>query len=277
MARKLYGFSAILCYSRMRFVPFVTRCDVQTLIRCLMEAFEYFGGFPTAARTSRMKSVLLEMEEKQPRWNARCADFMASIGVAPRVCKAYTPQTKGKIERPIGFVQKNFWPGVSFTEIEDLNRQATACCERINSRIHGTTHERPSERREQEPLAPLPGNALPAKSGIRRLGWLLLLRWRVVRLAFFPSTRRKRGPGPGAAGDALGVVGGPTRCGVGQAPPLPDACRAPGPLSGALAPAASRRAQIVPLGHLRPAPEVQTRQLSEYDQLCGLEVLACSS
>src|SRR6266568_6621850 len=124
---------------------------------------------------------------------------------------------------------------------------------------------------------PLPGNALPAKSGIRRLGWLLLLRWRVVRLAFFPSTRRKRGPGPGAAGDALGVVGGPTRCGVGQAPPLPDACRAPGPLSGALAPAASRRAQIVPLGHLRPAPEVQTRQLSEYDQLCGLEVLACSS
>ncbi len=156
MARKLYGFSAILCYSRMRFVPFVTRCDVQTLIRCLMEAFEYFGGFPTAARTSRMKSVLLEMEEKQPRWNARFADFMASIGVAPRVCKAYTPQTKGKIERTIGFVKKNFWPGVSFTDIEDLNRQAQVWCQRINSRIHGTTHERPSERREQEPLAPLP-------------------------------------------------------------------------------------------------------------------------
>src|SRR5436853_5497097 len=156
VARKLYGFSAILCYSRMRFVTFVKRWDVQTLIRCLMEAFEYFGGLPKAALTDRMKSVLLEMEEKQPRWNARFADFMASIGVAPRVCKAYTPQTKGKIERTIGFVKKNFWPGVSFTDIEDLNRQATAWCERINSRIHGTTHERPSERREQEPLAPLP-------------------------------------------------------------------------------------------------------------------------
>ena len=44
-----------------------------------------------------------------------------------------------------------------------------------------------------------------------------------------------------------------------------------------VAPTASRRAQIVPLGHLRPAPQVQTRQLSEYDQLCGLEVLSCSS
>ena len=25
--RKLYGFTAILCYSRMRFVTFVKRCD----------------------------------------------------------------------------------------------------------------------------------------------------------------------------------------------------------------------------------------------------------
>jgi len=30
----------------MRFVTFVKRCDAQTLIRCLMEAFEYFGGSP---------------------------------------------------------------------------------------------------------------------------------------------------------------------------------------------------------------------------------------
>ena len=39
--KKLYGFSAILCYSRMRFATEVSRCDVPTLIRCLMEAFEY--------------------------------------------------------------------------------------------------------------------------------------------------------------------------------------------------------------------------------------------
>ncbi len=156
VARKLYGFSAILCYSRMRFVTFVKRGDVQTLIRCLMEAFEYFGGLPKAALTDRMKSVLLEMEEKKPRWNACKALFMASIGVSPRVCKAYTPQTKGKIERTIGFVKKNFWPGVAFTEIEDKSRQAQIWCQRINARVHGTTHERPSERREQEPLVPLP-------------------------------------------------------------------------------------------------------------------------
>src|SRR5262252_5292014 len=72
--RKFYGFTAILGYSRMRFVTFVKRCDTPTLIRCLMEAFEYFGGLTKVALTDRMKSVLLEMEENKPRWNPRFAD-----------------------------------------------------------------------------------------------------------------------------------------------------------------------------------------------------------
>ena len=44
-----------------------------------------------------------------------------------------------------------------------------------------------------------------------------------------------------------------------------------------VAPAASRRAAVVPLGHQRPAPQVMTRALAEYDQVCGVEVLACNS
>ena len=55
-SHKFYGFTAILGYSRMRFVTFVKRCDTPTLIRCLMEAFEYFGGLTKAALTDRMKS-----------------------------------------------------------------------------------------------------------------------------------------------------------------------------------------------------------------------------
>lgn len=278
--RKLYGFSAILCYSRMRFVTFVKRCDVETLIRCLMEAFEYFGGLPKAALTDRMKSVLLEMEDKRPRWNARFADFMASIGVAPRVCKAYTPQTKGKIERTIGFVKKNFWPGVSFTDIDDLNRQAAAWCERVNSRVHGTTHERPIERITQEPLAPLPQAFAWERFATeeRKVGWDGYFSYDGV-LYGLPSS-------PPLAGAVVQVRERHGTLSVWSAGQLivelakrprsqahvehPDQFRH-------VAPAASRRAQMTPLGHLRPAPVVQTRQLAEYDQLCGLEVAACSN
>lgn len=74
--RKYYGFVAILGYSRMRFVTFVKGCDTPTLIRCLMEAFKYFGGLTRVALTDWMKSVLVEMIENQPKWNPRFADFM---------------------------------------------------------------------------------------------------------------------------------------------------------------------------------------------------------
>jgi hypothetical protein len=153
---KLYGFTAILSYSRMRFVTFVKRCDAQTLIRCLMEAFEYFGGLTKVALTDRTKSVLLEMDEDKPRWHPRFADFMISIAVAARVCKPYTPQTKGKGERTVSHVKKSLWGGITFTDLDDLNRQAHAWCERINSRVRRSTHVRPVDRLAEEKLLPLP-------------------------------------------------------------------------------------------------------------------------
>ncbi len=56
------------------------------------EAFEYFDGLPKAALTDRMKSVFLQLEDEVPKWNPVFADFMASLGIAPRVCKPYKPQ-----------------------------------------------------------------------------------------------------------------------------------------------------------------------------------------
>ena len=277
--RKLYGFTAILCYSRMRFVTFVKRCDAPTMIRCLMEAFEYFGGLPKAALTDRMKSVLLEMEDKVPRWNPLFADFMASIGVAPRVCKAFTPQTKGKIERTVGVVKQSLWAGVSFTNVDDLNRQAHIWCERINSRVHRTTHERPRERREREPLSPLPAAFAWERFATeeRKVSWDGYLSYDGV-LYGLPSSppvagtvvqvRERHGIlSVWSHGQLLAELA--KRSGSGEHVEHPDQFRT-------VAPAASRRSQVVPLGHQRPAPQVMTRALAEYDQLCGVEVLACN-
>jgi transposase len=277
--RKLYGFTAVLCYSRMRFVTFVKRCDCPTMIRCLMEAFEYFGGLPKAALTDRMKSVLLEMEGRTPRWNARFADFMASIGVAPRVCKPYTPQTKGKVERSVGFVKQSFWAGVSFTDLDDLNRQAHVWCERINTRVHRTTHERPSARREQEPLAPFPAAFAWERFATeeRKVGWDGYLSYDGV-LYGLPSNAH-------VAGSVVQVREHHGILSVWSAGLLllelakrplsqvtvthPDQFRT-------VAPVASLRERTVPLGHQRVAPAVLTRALAEYDQLWGLEVASCN-
>src|SRR5579871_1922791 len=154
---KFYGFTAILGYSRMRFVTFVKRCDTATMLRCMIEAFDYFGGLPKAALTDRMKSVFLsEMDGETPRWNPLFADFMATLGVAPRVCRPRKPQTKGKVERTVEVVKYGFWPGVHFTDLDDLNEQATLWCNRLNQKVHRTTRRVPLDLWVEEKLRELP-------------------------------------------------------------------------------------------------------------------------
>ena len=157
----------------MRFVTFVKRCDTPTMIRCMMAAFEYFGGLPKAALTDRMKSVFLEMIDDVPRWNPLFADFMASLGVAPRVCKPFKPQTKGKVERSVEVIKYGFWPGVRFADIDDLNAQARRWCDRLNQKVHRTTRKIPLDLWAEEGLTPLPKDFTWERFGTeeRRVSW----------------------------------------------------------------------------------------------------------
>ncbi len=69
-----------------------------------------------------------------------------------------TAESKGKVERSVSHVKKSLWGGVTFTDLDDLNRQAYAWCERINSRVHRTTHVRPGDRLAEEKLLPEPSD-----------------------------------------------------------------------------------------------------------------------
>ncbi len=276
---KFYGFVAILGYSRMRFVTFVKRCDTPTLIRCLMETFEYFGGLPKAVLTDRMKSVLLEMEGKTPKWNPVFSDFIASVGVVPRVCKAYTPQTKGKVERTVGFVKQSLWTGITFSDVDDLNRQARAWCERINERRHRTTHSRPIDRLEEETLSPLPTAFAWERFATeeRKVSFDGYLSYDGV-LYGLPSDPPVAGTvvqvserhgilSVWSRGQAIARIA--KRARSQESVEHPDQFRT-------VCPVASMRQEMIPLGHQKPAPQVERRPLHEYDQLYGVEVAQCS-
>ena len=271
--RKFYGFTAILRYSRMRFVTFVKRCDTPTLIRCLMEAFEYFGGVTKTALTDRMKSVLLEMEENKPRWNPRFADFMVSIGVAARVCKAYTPQTKGKVERTVSHVKKSLWAGITFTDLDDLNRQAHAWCERINSRVHRTTHVRPVDRLAEEQLLPLPQAFAWERFATeeRKVTWDGYVSYDGV-LYGLPGSLELAGKYVQVR-ERKGVLTlwstGRQVFEIAKRPRSQDTVPHPEQWKTIAATASTRRAPT-PLGHLQPAPEVESHPLQQYDQDCGI-------
>src|SRR5271165_1583696 len=279
--RKLFGFTAVLSYSRMRLVIFVKRTDAPTLVRCLLEAFTYFGGLPQAVLTDRMKTVLLEMQTGKPRWHPRFQELVESLGISPRICQPATPQTKGKVERSVGLVKSAFWPGVRFTDLDDLNRQARAWCDALNRRVHATTHEAPVQRWAKEHLRPLPTGWYEQRTP----NWARERFCAEERVVSWDGYVAYDGvlyglPGPaGLAGRRVQVsawAGQVTIWSQGQVV-LQVNARAdsgsvvphPEQFVGILPAAAARRPDIA-LGHQVPAPVVVQRPLWEYDQLCGV-------
>ena len=77
------------------------------------------------------------------------------MGFVPKVCRVRRPQTKGKVERLVRYVKENFFPGRSFSDLEDLNRQALEWRRRADSKPHGTTGKIPLQELTAEGLLPL--------------------------------------------------------------------------------------------------------------------------
>lgn len=161
--RHVNAFVMTLGYSRDQYVEFVNRADISTFLRCFVHALEYFGGVPRVILFDNMKTVKIGMDASgRPIWHPLFADFALAAGFQPRVCRPRRAQTKGKVENGIRFLKGNFWPGRRFTDLEDLNRQVRAWCEKVSRRIHGTTGRRPCDMRTEERLQPLPAPAVLA-------------------------------------------------------------------------------------------------------------------
>jgi hypothetical protein len=86
--------------------------------------------------------------------------------VAPRACRPYRARTKGKTESGVGYVKRNAIAGRSFESFMALEAHLATWITAADSRIHGTTHERPLdrfEREERQSLRPLPARPLPVR------------------------------------------------------------------------------------------------------------------
>jgi transposase len=157
--RKLYGFVMTPGWSRVCYLEFTISADAAWWLRCHVHAFRYFGGVPRVVLHDNLKTAVLERgAEGTIRWNPRYLDFGDYYGFAPQACRPYRAQTKGKVESGIRYVRGNFWPGLRFVDLADLNRQALDWLDlTANVRVHGTTGEVPFDRLPLEHLQSLVG------------------------------------------------------------------------------------------------------------------------
>lgn len=151
-SRKVYAFVMVLGYSRKPFVLFTTDMRSPTLLAAHLKAFEFFGGVPHEILYDNMKTAWLREGDE---WKVHPAllSLSSHCGFTPRRCKVRRPQTKGKVERFIGYLGNHFLPkakACSIGTIKGLNDEVTRWLADIDEKQVGTLRETRRERFERE-------------------------------------------------------------------------------------------------------------------------------
>jgi hypothetical protein len=146
-----------LGWSRAMYLEFTVSTKIAWWLRCHVHAFHYLGGVAEVILHDNLKTAVVDRPGPGViRWNERYLDFADYYGFRPRACQPYRAQTKGKVESGVSYVRGNFWLGLEFVDLADLNRQALGWLNTIaNARVHGTTGEVPFERLPEEGLVPI--------------------------------------------------------------------------------------------------------------------------
>lgn len=148
----VYVFVMVLGFSRMLYTEFTWSMKLPWLIRCHLNAFDFFGGWPHEVLYDNMKQVRLGPAELNPLF----LDFARHYDLSIKTHRVRRPRTKGKVERMVYYVRDSFLNGRSFADFADLNAQGRHWLAHVaNVRVHSTTQRRPIDLWPEEKLTSL--------------------------------------------------------------------------------------------------------------------------
>jgi transposase len=137
---KIHCFAMVLCYSRYFYLEFTRSEKFEDFIRCHENAFRFFGGVPRECWYDNLTSAVTDRLGSLIRFNARFMAYMGHHGIRPHACNVARGNEKGRVEDLIKYVRMNFWPGRTFLDFDDLNKQAIDWRTQVaNQREHRTT------------------------------------------------------------------------------------------------------------------------------------------
>ncbi len=139
--RIIWLFSMVLGHSRFIFARYVMHQDLQTLLRCHMQAFAALGGVPAEILYDRMKTAVIgDNGDGHVIYNRSLVALARHYRFHPKACRPYRAKTKGKVERPFSYIRQDFFLARTFRNLDDLNDQLSDWLATIaNVRLHGTT------------------------------------------------------------------------------------------------------------------------------------------
>jgi transposase len=103
----LHIFSAVLVWSRIRFVRFALREDRATTLRLLAECFEELGGVPAVVLADRMACLRAGIVANVVVPHPEYVRFASHFGFRPDFCESHDPESKGVVENLVGYAKRD--------------------------------------------------------------------------------------------------------------------------------------------------------------------------
>lgn len=164
-------FTAILPWSRWRFVRFTRDETLETTLRLLAECFEAAGGVPAEVLADRMGCLKGGVIANVVVPTAGYVRFAAHYRFRPDFCEAKDPESKGAVEAVVRLAKSDLVVPADFGgDLSVANAAAQVWCEEVNSRVHTETQAVPNQRlaEERNVLRALPSLRPAMRVGVTR-------------------------------------------------------------------------------------------------------------
>ena len=142
---KLYFISFVLSHSRYKYLEWLDRpFTTQDTIRSHKNAFRHFGGMPEEMVYDQDNLIAVSENAGDLLLTQDFQAYQQALGFDVYLCRGSDPETKGKIERVVGYVKANFAKNRVYDGLDDWNEKSRSWLERTgNHKVHGTTKKRP--------------------------------------------------------------------------------------------------------------------------------------
>jgi transposase len=163
--RRPHLFRIVLSHSRKAYSEVVWRQTSEGFIRCLENAFRYFGGVPQTLVIDNLRAAVTRADWYDPKLNAKVAEFCRHYGTVILPCQPKMPRHKGKIKAGVKYAQNNALKGRGFSSLTEQNQFLLDWEKGVaDTRIHGTTRQQVGKvfnEVERLQLLPLPAGLFP--------------------------------------------------------------------------------------------------------------------
>ena len=132
--RRLQCAALILCHSRMLYAqcyPTFNRFYAKIF---LTESLLFLGGGAKRCVIDNTNVVIAHGTGKKAVIAPEMEAFAERFGFTFVAHAVRDANRKGRIERPFAFIERNFYPGRTFADTADLNRQMIRWCEKVNAK-----------------------------------------------------------------------------------------------------------------------------------------------